>query len=228
MNDHEIIEIAINEDIDRYEAEMWKGLSPRHIKGGFLVLLTVTGFYVLTNMVFLVPPFLAVFISLIMAVPVGIWNFIKVEEMDFKTFIARKWKYAFGRPYIYEASFFDEITSLEKEKRKYEKKNEKAASKAKPKKEKKKKMRTGKNKAESETQEIIMEENMHEPDEQMVIPYMDDEPEVRVSEKNGFIPKDTNLSEDYQEEVLLKETEDAEPTAETISTLSFITLLLFS
>ena len=100
MNDHEIIEIAINEDIDRYEAEMWKGLSPRHIKGGFLVLLTVTGFYVLTNMVFLVPPFLAVFISLIMAVPVGIWNFIKVEEMDFKTFIARKWKYAFGRPYI--------------------------------------------------------------------------------------------------------------------------------
>ena len=209
MNDHEIIEIAINEDIDRYEAEMWKGLSPRHIKGGFLVLLTVTGFYVLTNMVFLVPPFLAVFISLIMAVPVGIWNFIKVEEMDFKTFIARKWKYAFGRPYIYEASFFDEITSLEKEKRKYEKKNEKAASKAKPKKEKKKKMRTGKNKAESETQEIIMEENMHEPDEQMVIPYMDDEPEVRVSEKNGFIPEETNLSEDYQEEVLLKETEDA-------------------
>ena len=209
MNDHEIIEIAINEDIDRYEAEMWKGLSPRHIKGGFLVLLTVTGFYILTNMVFLVPPFLAVFISLIMAVPVGIWNFIKVEEMDFKTFIARKWKYAFGRPYIYEASFFGEITDLEKEKRKSEKKNEKAASKAKPKKEKKKKMKAGKNKAENETQEIITGEYLQEPNEQMVIPYMDDEPEVSVSETESFMPEDEDLSEEYQEEVLLTESEDA-------------------
>lgn len=208
MNDHEIIEIAINEDIDRYEAEMWKGLSPRHIKGGFLVLLTVTGFYILTNMVFLVPPFLAVFISLIMAVPVGIWNFIKVEEMDFKTFIARKWKYAFGRPYSYEASFFDEITSLEMEKRKTEKKNEKAASKAKPKKEKKRKMRTGKNKAEKETQEVIIDECLREQDEQMVIPYSGDEPEESVNETVGVIQE--NLSEEYQEEDLLTETEAPE------------------
>lgn len=138
MNENEIIEIMINEDIDQYEAEVWKGLSARHIKAGFLVLVSVIGFYLITNYIFLVPPFLAVLIALILSIPIGVWNFIKVEEMSFKTFINRKWKYAFGSPYMYESSFYNDLTEETLKERKHNEKN----------KQKQKKKRKGKKKAE--------------------------------------------------------------------------------
>ncbi len=114
MDEHR--QYLINEDIEQYKAEVFKGLTVQQVKNALIVAAVAIISFLFLDLVCYVPLTLASLMTIFTSVPVVIMTFFKVEGMDMKEFIRRLWIYEFGGGYVYKGDTFrqyDELTGYE-------------------------------------------------------------------------------------------------------------------
>lgn len=107
--DENRMEFWINDDIEKYKTEVWRGLTLKQIKGALLVLVTTVISFLIMFLLFSVPAMLCTWLAIFFAIPVTLVNFVKIEEIEFIEFIDRKWYYAFNKGIFYKSELYKEL-----------------------------------------------------------------------------------------------------------------------
>lgn len=110
MDEHR--QYLINEDIEQYKAEVFKGLTVQQVKNALIVAAVAIISFLFLDLVCYVPLTLASLMTIFTSVPVVIMTFFKVEGMDMKEFIRRLWIYEFGGGYVYKGDTFRQYDEL--------------------------------------------------------------------------------------------------------------------
>ena len=110
MDEHR--QYLINEDIEQYKAEVFKGLTVQQVKNALIVAAVAIISFLFLDLVCYVPLTLASLMTIFTSVPVVIMTFFKVEGMDMKEFISRFWIYEFGGGYVYKGDTFRQYDEL--------------------------------------------------------------------------------------------------------------------
>lgn len=109
---NETTEFLINEDIDKYKPEVWKGLSANQILGACAVGVTAIAIFVLVNKLFMVPATIATWIAILLCAPVAMHYFFTVDGLSCSEFIRRKWNYAYTPGYAYDSASYRGVEKL--------------------------------------------------------------------------------------------------------------------
>lgn len=102
----EELRFEINEDIGKYQTEVWKGLNLRQVKGALIVGIIGIASFCLLHLLFLVPMLLATWMTMLLCLIGALILFVRVEEMNLLVFLDKKWKYRYHSGYYYESEAF--------------------------------------------------------------------------------------------------------------------------
>ena len=119
----EELRFEINEDIGKYQTEVWKGLNIRQVKGAAIVGLIGIVSFCLLHLLFLVPMLPATWITLFFCLIGALILFVRIEEMDLLIFLDKKWKYHFHPGYYYSSEVFRNYEQWSKTEELHNKKN---------------------------------------------------------------------------------------------------------
>lgn len=103
---------VINDDIEKYKAEVVKGLTAHQVKNAVIVAFIALVSFLFFHSVCYVPLSLSSFMTILTALPVVVIVFFKVEGMDMPEFLRRMWFYEFGGGYGYKGDSFRKYNDI--------------------------------------------------------------------------------------------------------------------
>lgn len=119
----EELRFEINEDIGKYQTEVWKGLNLRQVKGALIVGIIGIASFCLLHLLFLVPMLLATWMTMLLCLIGALILFVRVEEMNLLVFLDKKWKYRYHSGYYYSSEVFRHYEQWSKTEELHNKKN---------------------------------------------------------------------------------------------------------
>ncbi len=81
------IEVRVPTDIRKIKTEWFRGLTLRHLISSIFILVIFLGFYILGNIVFVIPDFLRLLITIAIAFPIGLIGFLPYKGMNAEDYI---------------------------------------------------------------------------------------------------------------------------------------------
>lgn len=111
MDNNEQFELTINEDIEKFRPEAWKGFSFNEIKKIAIILSLTIGIFIFLHIFCYLPSVLCIWLTLLFILPIAICLFLKVQEMSLTDYLYRLWIIQFDPPLAFVS---DEVEIEEK------------------------------------------------------------------------------------------------------------------
>lgn len=96
--DHERIELNINDDLEKYKTELWKGLSLEELKKACLVLLGTSLIFTFLRFVCYLPAVICLWVTMLLVMPMALLLFVRVQGLTLTEYGKRLWAVRFDEP----------------------------------------------------------------------------------------------------------------------------------
>ncbi len=105
--DHERIELNINDDLEQYKAELWKGLSLEELKKACLVLLGTSLVFLFLRFVCYLPAVICLWVTMLLVTPMALLLFLRVQGLTLRVYGKRLWAARFDEPLCFVSDEVD-------------------------------------------------------------------------------------------------------------------------
>lgn len=101
--EHERIELNINDDLETYKTEIWKGLSFEEVKKVCAVLISTSLIFSFLHFICYLPGVICLWTTMLLVMPMALLLFMRVQGLALKDYVRRAWAMRFDEP-LYFAS----------------------------------------------------------------------------------------------------------------------------
>lgn len=116
--EHERIELNINDDLETYKTEVWKGLSFEEVKKVCAVLIGTSLIFSFLHFICYLPGVICLWTTMLLVMPMALLLFMRVQGLALKDYARRAWAMRFDGPLYFASDEAELPASAEKASRK--------------------------------------------------------------------------------------------------------------